>query len=53
VAVLDEIEAQGGMRIDVAEVAGRWSEIVAAIEAGTPVTVTRDGDLFAVIAPGD
>ena len=53
VAVLDEVEAQDGMRIDVAEVAGRWSEIVAAIEAGTPVTVTRDGDLFAVIAPGD
>lgn len=49
-AILDAIEAQGGIRVDVVAAPDRWSEIVAAVDRGTPVTLTRDGELFAVIS---
>ena len=50
VAILDELEAEAGLQIDVADVPTRWSEIVAAVDRGDPVTVVRDGEPFALVA---
>lgn len=51
VAVLDEIEALGGLRIDVDDVPARWSEILASLTGGNPVTLLADAEVFAVIEP--
>lgn len=50
-AVLAEIAHDGSPRIDRGELPQRWDEIVALVDAGTSVTLTRDGTPWCTITP--
>ena len=50
-SVLESVGHTSGLRLDVIELAGRWADIEAAVEAGHEVTLLRDGEPWATIMP--
>lgn len=52
-AVLAEVGTDDSPRFDRDEVPQRWSEITAFLDAGTSVTVTRDGAPWCIVSPTD
>jgi hypothetical protein len=50
-AVLALVGEARGLRLDVTELAARWGDVEAAIDAGHDVTLLRDGDPWATITP--
>jgi hypothetical protein len=50
---LDGVRGSRGPTLDVADAPGRWAELVAALERGDAVTLTRHGKAFAAITTFD
>lgn len=50
-AIVAEIGNDGSPRFEREEVAKRWAEITAHLDAGVAVTLTRDGTPWCTIAP--
>jgi hypothetical protein len=50
-SVLESVEHTSGLRLDVAELAGRWADIEAAVDAGHEVTLLRAEEPWATITP--
>jgi hypothetical protein len=50
-SVLESVGQATGPRLDVTELAGRWSEVEAAVDTGQRVTLLRGGEPWATITP--
>lgn len=47
---LDAVRDAAGPAFDVNDVPGRWAEVVATLDTGATVTLTRSGQAFAAIS---
>lgn len=50
-SVLESVGHTSGLRLDVSELAGRWADVEASVDAGHEVTVLRGGEPWATISP--